>query len=62
MRPAWKRRKAPLENNPDAMMGTIQGMLAEDVQPNMKSEMGKRMPPTIATGRRSSGTKSRELH
>lgn len=39
-------------------MGTIHGMLAAEVHPNQNMEMGRRRPPTIATGRRFSGMKS----
>ena len=57
-RPAWKSRNVPAEKNVEAMIGTIQWTLAELVQPNQNIEMGRRIAPTMAMGRRSSGTKS----
>ena len=41
-------------------MGTIQCTLAVPVQPNQNIEIGSRIEPTIATGRRISGTKASE--
>ena len=57
-KPAWNSKNVPLEKIPDPMIGTIHGMLAADVHPNQNMEMGSSMPPSIATGRRFSGTKS----
>ena len=48
----------PAEKNAEAMMGTIQCTLAPLVQPNQNIEMGSSTAPTIAIGRRSSGTNS----
>ena len=59
-KPAWKSRNVPLEKIAEPMTGTIQWMLADDVQPNQNMEMGRRIPPTIAIGRRFSGMKSAE--
>lgn len=42
-------------------MGTIHGILAADVHPNQNIDIGRRIPPTIATGRRFSGMKSSKI-
>ena len=57
-RPAWKSRNVPLEKIADPMIGNIHGMLAAEVHPNQNMEIGRRMPPIIAIGRRLSGIKS----
>lgn len=48
----------PAEKNAEATIGTIQCTFAPLVQPNQNIEMGSITAPTIAIGRRSSGTKS----
>lgn len=57
-KPAWKSRNVPLAKNAVPMIGTIHGTLAAEVHPNQNMEIGSRIPPNIATGRRLSGMKS----
>lgn len=56
--PAWNSRKTAMAKNDEPMMGTIQWTLGALVQPNQKSEIGRKIPPTIATGSLFSGMKS----
>ena len=39
LRPAKKSRKAPVAKKDEPMIGTIQWMLADDVQPNQNIEI-----------------------
>lgn len=48
-------RKAPIENHPEPMIGTIQWTLGLEVQPNQNKQIGSANPPTQAAGSRASG-------
>ena len=47
MRPAWKSRNAPTEKKPDAMMGTIQGILGAAVQPKKNMDICRDKSQTV---------------
>ena len=47
-----------MEKKAEPMMGTIQCTPLLLVQPNQNMEIGSKMAPAIAMGRRDSGTKS----
>ena len=48
-------RKAPSENHPEPMIGTIQWKLGLEVQPNQNKQIGSANPPTQVAGSRASG-------
>ena len=48
-------RRAPIENHPEPMIGTIQWKLGLEVQPNQNKQIGSANPPTQVAGSRASG-------
>lgn len=53
--PLTKRRNVPKEKNDEPIIGMIQEMLARELQPNQKRQIGIKKDPTIAGISRFSG-------